>query len=149
MYSKDIDKKWQQYWEKNKVYKFDKERKDDILYILEMFSYPSGSKLHIGHWFNYAPVDTYARFKKMKGYNVFHPMGFDAFGLPAENFAIKTGVHPKDSTEQNIKNMEIQWVVLLIGIMKLKLVNLNIINGHNGYLHIYIKKGLHIEKKHR
>lgn len=108
MYSKDIDKKWQQYWEKNKVYKFDKERKDDILYILEMFSYPSGSKLHIGHWFNYAPVDTYARFKKMKGYNVFHPMGFDAFGLPAENFAIKTGVHPKDSTEQNIKNMEIQ-----------------------------------------
>lgn len=108
MYNKDIDKKWQKKWEESKIYKFDKTNMKDIMYILEMFSYPSGAKLHIGHWFNYAPVDTFARFKKMNGVNVFHPMGFDAFGLPAENYAIKTGVHPKDSTEQNIKNMEVQ-----------------------------------------
>ena len=71
-----------------------------------MFSYPSGAKLHIGHWYNYGPADSYARFKRMQGYNVFQPMGFDAFGLPAENYAIKTGVHPKDSTEKNIATME-------------------------------------------
>ena len=73
-----------------------------------MFSYPSGAKLHLGHWFNYAPADTYARFKKMQGYNVFHPMGFDAFGLPAENYAIKTGIHPEDSTMKNIETMKRQ-----------------------------------------
>jgi len=73
-----------------------------------MFSYPSGSQLHAGHWFNYGPVDTWARLKRMQGYNVFQPMGFDAFGLPAENFAIKTGIHPQDSTYKNIKTMEEQ-----------------------------------------
>ena len=73
-----------------------------------MFSYPSGSQLHAGHWFNYGPVDSWARFKRMQGYNVFQPMGFDAFGLPAENFAIKTGIHPQDSTIKNIAKMEEQ-----------------------------------------
>lgn len=73
-----------------------------------MFSYPSGSQLHAGHWFNYGPVDSWARMKRMQGYNVFQPMGFDAFGLPAENYAIKTGIHPKDSTDQNIATMETQ-----------------------------------------
>ena len=71
-----------------------------------MFSYPSAAKLHLGHWYNYGPTDSFARYKKMKGYEVFQPMGFDAFGLPAENYAIKTGIHPKESTEQNIRNME-------------------------------------------
>ena len=102
-----VEKKWQARWEKTKLNQFDKkdtERKK--LYVLEMFSYPSGAKLHIGHWYNYGPTDTYARFKRMQGYNVFQPMGFDAFGLPAENYAIKTGIHPKDSTEQNIATME-------------------------------------------
>ena len=108
MYNKEIDKKWQKYWEENEVYKFDKKNDKDIMYILEMFSYPSAAKLHVGHWFNYGPTDTFARMKRMQGYNVFHPMGFDSFGLPAENYAIKTGVHPKDSTEQNIVNMEKQ-----------------------------------------
>ncbi len=108
MYSKEIDKKWQKYWQENEVYKFDKKNDKDIMYILEMFSYPSAAKLHVGHWFNYGPTDTFARMKKMQGYNVFHPMGFDSFGLPAENYAIKTGIHPKDSTEQNIVNMEKQ-----------------------------------------
>lgn len=105
---KAIEKKWQAYWEKNKLAQFDKKSEKPKHYVLEMFSYPSGAKLHIGHWYNYGPTDSYARFKKMQGYNVFQPMGFDAFGLPAENYAIKTGVHPKDSTEKNIATMEKQ-----------------------------------------
>ncbi len=103
---KSIEKKWQQRWEKAKLHGFDKKSEKPKLYVLEMFSYPSGAKLHVGHWYNYGPTDSYARFKRMQGYNVFQPMGFDAFGLPAENFAIKTGVHPKDSTEKNIATME-------------------------------------------
>ena len=70
-----------------------------------MFSYPSGANLHLGHWYNYAAPDTWARFKRMNGYNVFHPQGFDAFGLPAENYAIKTGIHPDISTRKNIQTM--------------------------------------------
>ncbi|MFT8313358.1 MAG: leucine--tRNA ligase [Clostridium sp.] len=107
-YSTKIDEKWQKIWEDKKLYKFDENNMDKKLYALEMFSYPSGARLHAGHWFNYGPVDSWARFKKMQGYNVFQPMGFDAFGLPAENYAIKTGVHPKDSTIKNIETMEKQ-----------------------------------------
>ncbi|MCR6516381.1 leucine--tRNA ligase [Clostridium sp. LY3-2] len=107
-YGTAIDKKWQEKWEKENLYKFDPTNLDKKLYVLEMFSYPSGSQLHAGHWFNYGPVDTWARFKRMNGFNVFQPMGFDAFGLPAENYAIKTGVHPQDSTEKNIETMEAQ-----------------------------------------
>ncbi|AZV55340.1 leucine--tRNA ligase [Clostridium sp. AWRP] len=108
MYSIETDKKWQKKWEETSLYKFDDNNLDKKLYVLEMFSYPSGSKLHAGHWFNYAPVDSWARLKKMQGYNVFQPMGFDSFGLPAENYAIKTGIHPSDSTEKNIATMEKQ-----------------------------------------
>lgn len=107
-YNTTIDEKWQQIWEQTDLYKFDENKPGMKLYVLEMFSYPSASQLHAGHWFNYGPVDTWARMKKMQGYNVFQPMGFDAFGLPAENYAIKTGVHPKDSTEQNIITMKKQ-----------------------------------------
>ena len=107
-YSKKTDKKWQEKWKEKQVYKFNKESQKQKLYTLEMFSYPSGAKLHLGHWFNYAPADSYARFKKMQGYNVFHPMGFDAFGLPAENYAIKTGIHPEQSTLKNIETMKKQ-----------------------------------------
>ncbi|PJI07708.1 MULTISPECIES: leucine--tRNA ligase [Clostridium] len=107
-YSTEIDKKWQKKWKETNVYKFDENNLEKKLYVLEMFSYPSGARLHAGHWFNYAPVDSWARFKKMTGYNVFQPMGFDAFGLPAENYAIKTGIHPKDSTLKNIETMEKQ-----------------------------------------
>ena len=103
---KAVERKWQTYWEKTKFNHFDQKSDKPKLYVLEMFSYPSGAKLHIGHWYNYGPTDSYARFKRMQGYNVFQPMGFDAFGLPAENYAIKTGVHPKDSTEKNIETME-------------------------------------------
>jgi leucyl-tRNA synthetase len=107
-YNKEIDQKWQKKWEETNLYKFDKENCAKKLYVLEMFSYPSGSQLHAGHWFNYGPVDSWARMKRMQGYNIFQPMGFDAFGLPAENYAIKTGIHPKDSTEKNIVTMEAQ-----------------------------------------
>jgi leucyl-tRNA synthetase len=107
-YGTKVDKKWQKKWEETELYKFDKNNMSKKLYVLEMFSYPSGSKLHAGHWFNYAPTDSWARLKRMQGYNVFQPMGFDAFGLPAENYAIKTGIHPKDSTLKNIDTMEKQ-----------------------------------------
>ena len=107
-YGTAIDKKWQKKWEETELYKFNPDAEGEKLYVLEMFSYPSGSQLHAGHWFNYGPVDSWARLKKMQGYNVFQPMGFDAFGLPAENFAIKTRIHPWDSTEKNIKTMEEQ-----------------------------------------
>jgi leucyl-tRNA synthetase len=107
-YSTDVDKKWQSKWEDTAIYKFDPNNPGEKLYVLEMFSYPSGSNLHAGHWFNYGPVDSWARMKRMQGYNVFQPMGFDAFGLPAENYAIKTGIHPKDSTLKNIETMEKQ-----------------------------------------
>ncbi len=106
MNMKDVERKWQSRWEKTRFNNFDEKSNKPKKYVLEMFSYPSGAKLHIGHWYNYGPTDSYARFKRMQGYNVFQPMGFDAFGLPAENYAIKTGVHPKDSTERNIATME-------------------------------------------
>ncbi|MBP5160537.1 MAG: leucine--tRNA ligase [Alphaproteobacteria bacterium] len=111
-YSKNTDAKWQKKWAETGLYKYDEQAKGDKLYCLEMFSYPSGASLHCGHWYNFAPMDTWTRFKKMQGYNVFHPMGFDAFGLPAENYAIKTGIHPKDSTLKNIDTMTKQLIAM-------------------------------------
>lgn len=108
MYNKEIDRKWQKKWEETKLYKFNRDRLDKKLYCLEMFSYPSGANLHVGHWYNFGPTDSWARFKRLQGYEVFQPMGFDAFGLPAENYAIKTGIHPQDSTMKNIETMEKQ-----------------------------------------
>ncbi len=104
----EIEPKWQKYWEETKVFKTDLNKTDNKLYCLVMFIYPSGAKLHCGHWYNYGPTDSWARYKKLKGYNVFEPMGYDAFGLPAENYAIKTGIHPYDSTMQNIKDIREQ-----------------------------------------
>ncbi|MBR2385088.1 MAG: leucine--tRNA ligase, partial [Clostridia bacterium] len=103
---KQIEAKWQAKWEKDKLYSFNKKNVDKKFYCLEMFSYPSASKLHLGHWYNYGLTDSFARYKKMKGFEVFEPMGFDAFGLPAENFAIKTGKHPEGTTLENIATME-------------------------------------------
>ena len=101
-----IEKKWQKKWAKSQ--KVNLNNSDKKFYCLTMFSYPSGSNLHVGHWYNYGPTDSYARYMKMKGFNVFQPQGFDAFGLPAENFAIKHGVHPKVSTDNNIATMKHQ-----------------------------------------
>ena len=98
-----IENKWKKYWDENNNFKIDLKSAKNKLYTLVMFSYPSSDKLHLGHWFNYAPTDTWARFKKMQGYDIFEPMGFDSFGLPAENYAVKTGVHPNITTDENIK----------------------------------------------
>lgn len=102
-----VEAKWQKKWAKEKVYEVDfkKVKKDEKFYNLVMFPYPSGDKLHVGHWYNYAPADSFARFQRMKGKTVFSPMGFDAFGLPAENYAIKTGTSPAESTSKNVETM--------------------------------------------
>lgn len=105
---KEVEEKWQKNWEDSKVYKTDLSDLAKKLYCLVMFIYPSGAKLHCGHWYNYGPTDSWARLKKLQGYNVFEPMGYDAFGLPAENYAIKTGVHPQDSTFKNIEDIREQ-----------------------------------------
>ncbi|MFC1599831.1 leucine--tRNA ligase [Patescibacteria group bacterium] len=102
------EKKWQTKWAKDGLYKTDFNSKKPTYYNLVMFPYPSGDKLHIGHWYNFAPADSWGRYKKMNGFNVFEPMGYDSFGLPAENYAIKNGVHPAKSTEKNIKYMRKQ-----------------------------------------
>ena len=104
----EIEKKWNKIWEDTKLYQFDNKNLDKKFYLLEMFSYPSGASLHLGHWWNFGLSDSFGRFKRLQGYNVFQPMGFDAFGLPAENYAIRTGIHPEDSTRHNIKVMEEQ-----------------------------------------
>jgi leucyl-tRNA synthetase len=103
-----IERRWQERWERSGTNKVDLTRTENKLYCLVMFSYPSGDKLHIGHWYNFGPTDTWARFKRMQGYRVFEPMGFDAFGLPAENYAIKTGIHPRVSTRRNVETMRAQ-----------------------------------------
>ena len=105
---KNIESKWQRRWEADKIHTPDLSTSKNKFYALTMFSYPSGDKLHIGHWYNYGPADTYARYKRMKGFNVFQPQGFDAFGLPAENYAISHGIHPAESTEKNITTMQRQ-----------------------------------------
>ena len=105
---KNIEEKWQKRWKNNPSSSFKITDKGEKYYSLTMFSYPSGSNLHVGHWYNYGPADTIARFKKMQGYNVFQPQGFDAFGLPAENYAIKNNIHPAISTKKNIDTMRIQ-----------------------------------------
>ncbi|MFA6285342.1 MAG: leucine--tRNA ligase [Parcubacteria group bacterium] len=100
-----IERKWQEYWAKNpKLYAADEKSKKSKFYCLDMFPYPSGDGLHVGHVEGYTASDIYSRYQRMIGKNVLHPMGWDAFGLPAENFAIKTGEHPDKSTHRNIKN---------------------------------------------
>jgi len=103
----EIENKWQQRWAADGIYEVREDSKRPRFYALTMFPYTSGD-LHIGHWYALAPADAYARFKRMQGYNVLHPMGFDAFGLPAENAAISRGIHPYDWTMKNIENMRRQ-----------------------------------------
>ncbi len=100
----EIEKKWQNRWEKEKIFEVNENSAKPKYYLLEMFPYPSGSGLHMGHAWNYTIGDILARFKIMQGFNVLHPMGYDALGLPAENAAIKEGIHPEDYTLNSIKN---------------------------------------------
>ena len=104
----DIEKKWQKYWKKNKTFKATIKPGQKKYYALDMFPYPSGQGLHVGHPEGYTATDAMARFKRMQGYNVLHPMGFDAFGLPAEQYALKTGHNPKGFTNQNIDHFRDQ-----------------------------------------
>lgn len=97
-----IENKWQQYWRENKTYKTQVDNSKPKYYVLDMFPYPSGAGLHVGHPLGYIASDIYARYKRSKGFNVLHPMGYDSFGLPAEQYAIQTGQHPAITTEQNI-----------------------------------------------
>lgn len=99
----EIEQKWKDYWVKNNVYQVDNSYDKPKYYVLDMFPYPSGAGLHVGHPLGYIATDIFSRFKKMKGFNVLHPMGFDAFGLPAEQYALETGQHPAVTTEKNIK----------------------------------------------
>ncbi len=105
---KTIEPKWQAYWEEHRLFRSEEGTSKPKYYILDMFPYPSAAGLHVGHPEGYTATDILARYKRMRGFNVLHPMGFDAFGLPAENFAIKTGIHPAKVTAQNIDNMRRQ-----------------------------------------
>ena len=106
---KKIEKKWQKFWSKNQTFKSEDISTDKPkYYVLDMFPYPSGAGLHVGHALGYVATDIVARYKRMKGFNVLHPMGWDAFGLPAEQYAIKTGTHPKETTHQNVSNFKKQ-----------------------------------------
>ncbi|MCQ2589956.1 MAG: class I tRNA ligase family protein, partial [Treponema sp.] len=101
-----IEPKWQKYWDEHKTFKATEDEKfpkEKRMYVLDMFPYPSAAGLHVGHPEGYTATDIYCRYLRMNGYNVLHPMGFDSFGLPAENYAIKTGTHPKTTTNANIE----------------------------------------------
>ncbi len=100
-----VEPKWQKRWEEARAYNVDLKTGKNPYYSLVMFPYPSGDKLHVGHWYNFAPADSWSRYMRMHGKTVFAPMGFDAFGLPAENYAIKTGTPPAKSTAENVKTM--------------------------------------------
>ena len=99
---KDIESRWQNYWRENKVYKTEIDKSRPKYYVLDMFPYPSGAGLHVGHPLGYIASDIYSRYKRLQGFNVLHPMGYDAYGLPAEQYAIQTGQHPEKTTTDNI-----------------------------------------------
>jgi len=99
---REIEKKWHEYWIANKVYKVEKNADKPKYYVLDMFPYPSGAGLHVGHPLGYIASDIYSRYKRLQGFNVLHPMGYDAYGLPAEQYAIQTGQHPEVTTKKNI-----------------------------------------------
>jgi len=103
-----IEPKWQQYWDENKTFKVELDPQKPKYYILDMFPYPSGEGLHVGHPLGYTATDILARYKRMQGFNVLHPMGWDAFGLPAEQYAVETGTHPIDTTKKNVKRFKSQ-----------------------------------------
>ena len=99
---REIEKKWREQWAKDKTYHVEIDASKPKFYVLNMFPYPSGAGLHVGHPLGYIASDIYARYKRQKGFNVLNPMGYDAYGLPAEQYAIQTGQHPAVTTEKNI-----------------------------------------------
>ncbi|MBT6515714.1 MAG: class I tRNA ligase family protein, partial [Crocinitomicaceae bacterium] len=99
---KEIEAKWQKFWKENNTYAVTENPEKEKCYVLDMFPYPSGAGLHVGHPLGYIASDIFARYKRLKGLNVLHPMGYDSFGLPAEQYAIQTGQHPARTTDDNI-----------------------------------------------
>jgi leucyl-tRNA synthetase len=99
---REIERKWQAWWQENGTYKVSVNKNKPKYYVLDMFPYPSGAGLHVGHPLGYIASDILSRYKRLRGFNVLHPMGFDAFGLPAEQYAIENGIHPAVSTANNI-----------------------------------------------
>jgi len=112
----EIEKKWQKYWLDHKIFKTENDQIKPRYYVLNMFPYPSAQGLHVGHIESYTATDIMSRFKRMQGYNVLHPMGWDAFGLPAEQYALQTGNDPREFTYQNIGNFKRQVIEAGIGI---------------------------------
>src|SRR3954447_23969421 len=106
--AKEIEPKWQEFWEKKSLFESKIDPKKPKYYVLDMFPYPSSSGLHVGHPEGYTATDIVARYKRARGYNVLHPMGWDAFGLPAEQYALQTGVHPQITTAKAIDNFRRQ-----------------------------------------
>ena len=144
---KVIEKKWRKQWEEHPINVND--GKKDKYYCLDMFPYPSGNGLHVGHWRGYVISDVWSRYKLMHGYYVIHPMGWDAFGLPAENYAIKTGSHPAESTAKNIANIKRQIneiAAIYDWDMEVNTTDPSI-NGHSGFLSRCLKKVLLTKKK--
>src|ERR1700749_921757 len=105
---KEIERKWQKFWAENQTFKADNHSAKPKYYVLDMFPYPSGAGLHVGHPLGYIASDIYSRYKRLKGFNVLHPMGFDSFGLPAEQYALETGQHPAETTKKNIATFKEQ-----------------------------------------
>src|SRR5690606_31386546 len=105
---KEIEQRWQAFWAANQTYKVINTSDKPKYYVLDMFPYPSGAGLHVGHPLGYIASDIYARYKRLKGFNVLHPMGYDSFGLPAEQYAIQTGQHPAVTTAKNIDRYRVQ-----------------------------------------
>jgi leucyl-tRNA synthetase len=99
---RNIEQKWQEEWRKRSTYKVEEDKAKKKFYVLDMFPYPSGAGLHVGHPLGYIASDIFARYKRHRGFNVLHPMGYDSFGLPAEQYAIQTGQHPAITTKNNI-----------------------------------------------
>lgn len=142
---REIEKAWQGFWETNKTFQAQVNPAKPKYYVLDMFPYPSGAGLHVGHPLGYIASDIMARYKRLQGYEVLHPMGFDSFGLPAEQYAIQTGQHPAITTEQNItryieqlKNMgfSFDWSRKSEHLMH------RIISGRSGFLCNYLILGI-------
>lgn len=132
---REIEKKWQQRWVENHTYQVTEDESKKKFYVLNMFPYPSGAGLHVGHPLGYIASDIYARYKRLQGFNVLNPMGYDAYGLPAEQYAIQTGQHPAITTVNNINRYREQLDKIgfsLIGTVKYVLVSPVITIGLNG-----------------
>jgi len=147
---KAVERKWQKKWEEKKIFQTKKDKNKKKFYVLEMFPYPSGSGLHMGHAFNYTIGDVYARFKRMNGFNVLYPMGYDSFGLPAENAAIEVKKHPKKFTEAAIKNYVSQQKILGLSYdwsRKLETHKLEYYKWNQFFFLKFLEKGLVYRKK--